>query len=492
MFVGLSLAALLIGAGFLLTDSGDRQGLSSSAEAFELVTVGSDQVQAFKFVEGAKNLEAALELDPNLVEAAIPLAFAYARLGRYSEYRETLALADSLTLLIKDDDRRMLAQMRLGVRHRSLFSDMIDSLMVRLKKDQPDNIHVMVTEAELLSLQQKKEEEYKAWQRILVKNPNYAEAYNRLGYFEMNRGNYQAATEHMKKYAFLAPDLANPHDSLGDVLMVLGKYEDAASEFRAAVSIQRDFYDSYINLGKTYLFRGMNHSGFEIMQQVEKMVEGTDLGETVDQKLMLAYLEMDLISEASQMTKTYVQRYPKQDLAAFFRAINLLHCGHVDEGQALIDSTLTAWRASDGYKFNPRQRLNIDLAEKNFQAYLADDLDQPSTRIRQWKSLISLMGQAVPIYKQTKSHIKLATAYLDNNEPEKARQEIQPILATNNRLIPALLLAVRIDLTMRDAGNARIALEQLKWSIQQSDDDFFGRQQAADLETLVIELEGNS
>lgn len=48
-----------------------------------------------------------------------------------------------------------------------------------------------------------------------------------LGYLELSRGNYELAIEHMQKYAFLAPDLANPHDSLGEVYLAIGRYEDA-------------------------------------------------------------------------------------------------------------------------------------------------------------------------------------------------------------------------------------------------------------------------
>jgi tetratricopeptide (TPR) repeat protein len=492
MLTGLTLAALMIGAGFLLTDNGTNMGFSSNTEAIDLCDKGSDEVQAFKFKEGARNLEAALELDPSLAEAAISLSYAYARMGLGDKYKKTLALADSLTLQIEDDDRRMVAQMRLAVRHRSRFSGMLDSLMVRLEEEQPKNIHVMFTRAELLSMRGETEQEYEAWHHLLEINPNFAEAYNRLGYFEMYRGNYSLAIEHMKKYSFLAPDLANPHDSLGDVLMVIGEYEDAAVEFRAAISIQPDFYYSYLNLGKTLLYRGMNQSGFEIMEKVENMVAGSKLGVEVDQRLMEIYHEMDLQQQVAQLSKSYVERYPDQHMAPYYRAIRLVHMNRFDESQALMDSTLAVWRSSKGYRNNPKEFLSIDIADKSYQAYLSDLVDQPSTRVRLWKNLVAIMNEKIPAYKQSKARLKLAAAHLDNGDPLLAREQIYPILEMNNRLVPALVLAVKTDLALRDAANARVALEQLKWSIQQSDEDYSGREQAALLEDQVIELEGNS
>ncbi len=492
MFAGLFLAALLIGAGFLLTDNGATSNYSNNAEALKLTHTGSNQIQAFKFAEGIKNLEAALEMDPSLAEAAIPLANAYARKGRTEEYKTALALADSLTAQIETDQRRMLAQMRLGLRHRSRFSGMIDSLMVRLEKDQPNNIHVMTAVAERHSGNNRDDEEFQAWHSILEKNPNFAEAYNRLGYFELNRGNYNEAIEHMKKYAFLAPDLANPHDSLGDVLAVMGEYEEAASEYRTSLTVQPDFYTSYINLGKTYLYRGMIKSGLDIMDQVHVMVEGSNLGRKVDQDLINTYLSLDMLPELSAIIATFMERYPKDQMTLYYRAIQQAHMGNWKTSQASRDSCFGNWRDSDMYKYNPSIQVRIDLAEKSFEAYIADLADQPSTRVRKWDILVNSMAETTPQYLQWNSRIKLAAAYLDNGEPEKSLDQLRPILEVNNRLIPALIMAVKTDIALRNAEQARMALEQLKWSIQQSDDDFIGRSQAAQLEALVIELEGHS
>ena len=482
----------MVGAGFLLTETGSTRNISPSAEAIKLCEVGSDQVQSFKFAEGAQNLEMALELDPSLAEAAISLANVYWRLGRNDDYKVTVAMADSLTSQIANDDRRMLAQMRLGVRHKSRFNGMLDSLMIQLEKSQPDDIHFMITTAQRLGEAGLYEEQFETWHHILEKNPNYAEAYNRLGYFELNRGHYQESIEHMKKYAFLAPDLANPHDSLGDVLMVIGQYEEAASEFRAAVALQPDFHFSYINLGKSYLYRGMLKSGTDIMNQVQDMVAGSELGLSIDHTLMFTYLEMNMISEIEQTTLNYIVNYPDHELSPYFRSIRLAHMDKMTESQALMDSTLTAWRSHEMYHASKNSRNNVDMAAKRYEGYMADLADQPSTRVRKWGSLVAYMQDKIPAHDQWNARLKLARAYMDNAEPLQAQEQIRPILEANNRLIPALILAVRTDLALENIPQARQALEQLKWSIQQSDDAFYARQTAAMLEERVVDLEGNS
>ena len=492
MFIGLFLAALMVGAGFLLSENGSNGNISPNAEAMKLCKLGSDQVQALQLAEGVQNLETSLQLDPSLAESAISLAMAYGRLGRTKKYQATLALADSLTLQIQDDNRRMLAQIRLGSRHRSLYRGMIDSLITRLDKEQPDNIHVMVAKIQQLALAGKSEEEFQAWHDIMEKNPNYAEAYNNLGYFELNRGKFDAAIEHMEKYAFLAPDLANPHDSLGEVLMVMGQYEEAAVEFRAAIALQPHFHFSYINLGKTYLYRGMIKSGLDIMNQVQEMVAGSELGMSIDQGLMFTFLDMGMDAEVAQITQDYVSRYPEDDLSPYFRSIILAHQNKLSESQALMDSTLAAWRSQEMYHASPKARANVDQAEKRYEGFMADLADQPATRIRKWNSLVADISKNTPAHRQWTARLQLAKAYLDNDQVDKAQELVAPILSANNRLIPALILAVRCDLALKNTQQARLVMEQLKWSIQQSDDNFYARQTAAMLEKLVVDLEGNS
>lgn len=467
-------------------------GDDGRAEALFQCQKGIDLVQSFKFTEGIEALETALEYDPELAEAAIGLVAAYGRMGREKEYKKSLALADSLTARIEDDDRRMVAQMRLGLGHKSRYGSMVDSLLTRLKEEQPQNIYVMVAQAEIAMMEGTHDEKVAAWQRILDKNPNYAEAYNRLGYLELHYGNFGPAVEHMKKYAFLAPDLANPHDSLGDVLMVKGDYEAAAAEFRAAIAKQPDFYYSYINLAKTMLFRGMIDDGVALMEKVHTMVEGTTLGQKVDMDLFETYLQLDMQPEVAQMSQSMIVNYPDSEMAAVVRAIRLGYMNEMQASQALMDSCMTHWRSQEYYHMVPSYRRNIDLTEKQYEAHIADIADNPTTRIRKWRSLIDAMEPYAAVYQMWPLRVALAKALLDDGQAAEARAQIEPILAANHRVVPALITAVNIDLALREPEGARMALEQLKWSIQQSDEDYIGRIQAAELEDRVLELEGHS
>ena len=59
-------------------------------------------------------------------------------------------------------------------------------------------------------------------------DPNFAPVYNMLGYAYANIKKYPEAISALKKYAELRPEDPNPHDSMGEIFLIigLGEYPD--------------------------------------------------------------------------------------------------------------------------------------------------------------------------------------------------------------------------------------------------------------------------
>lgn len=482
-------AVLVIGAAvFLISNQTGGSPLSPSSQALQLCKEGTADLNAYRLNEARKKLEASLELDPNLAEASIPLAFTIARLGRTDEFRAALARADSLVSNITDDDRRMMLQLQLTSAHRSRYFAIRDSLLERLTVEKPNNIHVLVAQAEQSSGDEERE---KAWQKVLEIDPNYANGYNMLGYLELNRGNYEKAAEHMQKYAFLAPDLANPHDSLGDVYFAQGRYEEAEAEYVASVTMQPDFYASLINLGRTFLARGQIAQGLDILEKVRAEIAGSTLEQRVDLEILQTLIFYDLNDKIADLTARYVVKWPEDGNAAFFRAMRLANMGKLAASQAVMDSSLTMWRLSEGYKNGEEYRQNIERAGKRYQALVADLADSPATRVRQWAGVVA-MADEKPLHEQWYERWRLGEALLDNGQPVPALEQIAPVLEINPRLINPLLLAVKANLALKNPELARQALEQAKWALSKADPDFPPVLKVRELEAQVAELEKSS
>ncbi len=487
--ISLLVLVLVAGAGFMLISG--RTGehpLSGSSQAVSLYEEGTADLNAFRLNDAREKLETSLELDPELAEASISLAFTLAQLGRIPEFRETLARADSLTGNLTDPERRMMAQLRLGSSSSSRYFAIRDSLLKRLRKDKPENIHVLVTLAGRCKTDDEREQ---AWRHVLDVDPNYANAYNMLGYLELHRDNYEKAAEYMQKYAFLAPDLANPHDSLGDVYFAQGRYEEAEAEYVKSVTMQPDFYTSLINLGRVYLARGQIHKGLDILEKVRAEVTGSRLEQRVDREIMRTLVNFGIEDKLDEVSATYMAKWPDDHLAIFFRAMRMAHRGDFKASQAVMDSALTIWRVNQSYQQNEQYRSAIDRTGKRYQALVSDLADAPATRVRHWAGLVA-MNSDLPLPDQCFDRWKLGQALLDNNQPDPALEQIAPLLEINPRLISHLILAVRIHLARHDPALAREALNQAKWALAKADPDFPPLLKIKELEEQVKELEKGS
>jgi tetratricopeptide (TPR) repeat protein len=69
---------------------------------------------------------------------------------------------------------------------------------------------------------------------------NLPGTHNMLGYAYLRQGSMEKAQEHFAAYLEAAPDHHNPYDSMGDFLMVMKDYENAATHFDKAAKMNPD------------------------------------------------------------------------------------------------------------------------------------------------------------------------------------------------------------------------------------------------------------
>jgi tetratricopeptide (TPR) repeat protein len=72
----------------------------------------------------------------------------------------------------------------------------------------------------------------------------------------MAQGRFAEAEELFGTYNYIAPDQANPHDSLGELLTLMGRYGEARKELEKALAIKPDFCASYRHLLMVAILEG--------------------------------------------------------------------------------------------------------------------------------------------------------------------------------------------------------------------------------------------
>jgi tetratricopeptide (TPR) repeat protein len=126
--------------------------------------------------------------------------------------------------------------------------DEVPAALERFAEEYPNDAYISRLLAAHYAHRYEGERAVEWYQKTLKLAPNDGLSYNMLGYIEMSRGNFAAAEANLQRYAFIAPDQANPHDSLGELYTLIGRWDDAEREFRRALEINPRFVASYEHL----------------------------------------------------------------------------------------------------------------------------------------------------------------------------------------------------------------------------------------------------
>ncbi len=136
--------------------------------------------------------------------------------------------------------------------------------------------------------------------QALADDPNYATAYNQLGYLYSRTGDYDKALEALSKYVQLLPDQPNPHDSYAEVLRLSGRFNDALEHYRMALKIDPTFYISQKELGETYSLMGNEEQArVEYLKAIDQ-APSSGLKAEYLQKLALTWVRESKLAEADK------------------------------------------------------------------------------------------------------------------------------------------------------------------------------------------------
>jgi len=222
-----------------------RQWTSDSADAIAEVTRGLQAEMKLYKNEAAAHYERALELDPSFVAAKLMLAGAM-------QSKDKQRLEQLLADVRAADLDHLSAEERFLVRYHLAKRDHQPSEAARVIErhlaERPDDAYALYSRCTDLWLQPDWEAAERCNRELLRVDPNWVLAYNYLGYIAMAQGRFDEAEKNFLAYKYIAPDQANPHDSLGELYTLLGRYEEAAAEFDEALRVRPDFCASYEHL----------------------------------------------------------------------------------------------------------------------------------------------------------------------------------------------------------------------------------------------------
>ncbi|MGH7527849.1 MAG: tetratricopeptide repeat protein, partial [Gemmatimonadales bacterium] len=86
--------------------------------------------------------------------------------------------------------------------------------------------------------------------------PDFAPAYNILGYANRQAGRFDEAEKAFKRYIELIPEDPNPYDSYAELLMKMGRYDESIAMYRKALTFDPHFAASFVGIASNLMFQG--------------------------------------------------------------------------------------------------------------------------------------------------------------------------------------------------------------------------------------------
>lgn len=251
--VSARLSGQMLGASFRPTElTPVTQLATGDLEAYKEYQEGLLAERRFLFEQAEGSYRRAVELDPEFAIAWLRLGM----LGNVTGQESLLAFqnADNNKDKATERDRYMIEAMFAANFQRDLAA--ADSLLRELIEKYPEEKEARYQLGVFYDGTDRDEEGRAIIREAVRLDPYYAPGINHLAYMAGRAGDSAEADSLSLRYIELEPGQANPRDSRGEILEMIGRNEDARAEYQAALELEPGFLASFDHLVRSYLREG--------------------------------------------------------------------------------------------------------------------------------------------------------------------------------------------------------------------------------------------
>ncbi|MCX6574542.1 MAG: protein kinase [Candidatus Aminicenantes bacterium] len=205
-----------------------------STEAYAAYLQGREQLDRFEEPEARKSFERAVALDPEFAIAYVRLAQTLEREGNWERVQAAYRKAKELAARAPEKER-MLIEAKYAwriERDERKTADLLRSLVSKYPSEKDFHVELGIVlgktdpDGEIA--------EYKA---ALALDPEYGIALNQMAFALLRRSDFAGAQTALERYVAVAPDQFNPLDSLGLLLFLRGRYDEAIDKYKKAKAL---------------------------------------------------------------------------------------------------------------------------------------------------------------------------------------------------------------------------------------------------------------
>jgi len=457
LFAGLGLV-LTAGVAFgAYTVLGRRDVTTSSSEALRCYRLGRENELKLYYNEARAAYGEALKHDPNFVMATLRLA----SLTREQDPERARALFDGIRPFLGSVTERERFHVRLfemGLERKGAkeLEQLLDEWIGRFPGD-PDPY---MMRANLLVKTDRLPKAIADLEKLVALNPNFASAYNTLGYYALGQGDTARAEEYLRRYRFLAPDQANPYDSLGEFYLSVGRYAESEENLKKALEVKPDFYPSLAHLGSLEVARGNLLAAADRFREAAERVDAPGdrrewylsaaLALAVAGRPSEATALMDRI-EPMKWENDEKERMRRERMERLHRGLFSAISGRSREAAAELDAL---GKLIEGLPAEAKESWEREMSLcRGFVASHEGRHEEAAQAFRKAIPKGPPAGGFGYFPVRDMLHVALARSLSELGRPDEAEDALKPVLSRNPKFQPALEVQERIR--GRAAGAAR-------------------------------------
>lgn len=357
---------------------------TDSEKALRLYNAGIEKFDNFYMDEARALFGQAVELDSNFAMAQ----YYWALTSGGNEGQERLLKAAKLAESVTEPERLIILS-RLAMSQDSTLK--ARDLFEKLDQLKPNSKRVQYLIGNFYFQQREWDIAEEHLNRAIEIDPDFAAPYNMLGYLYSNTGRNAEAINALKIYSELRPKDPNPHDSMGEIFLVMGDYKNSIEQYKKALKLESDFLFSRFGIGHNYVFMGEFDKAREIYTEAGRKARNGEDSLNAQIWLITSYLHQEKIDSAiSLIDRTIAQLNDSSQM--YLKGAMLINKATIlanqDKLQEALDNIATARNIIDNSRIRPAAKENFSreiLAIESLVYTRLGKRDEANKRLMEYK-----------------------------------------------------------------------------------------------------------
>src|SRR5829696_2611564 len=313
---------------------------TSSEEARKEFLAGRDLAEKLRITDSIAHFDKAISLDQNFALAELNRANVSPTAKEFFEHlKKAVALADKAS----DGERMLIQANEAGANgDPTKQKEILEKLVAAYPNDERAHFNV----GGYYFGQQDFTQAISHYKRATELAPDYSTAFNILGYAYRQNEAYSDAESAFRKYIELIPNDPNPYDSYAELLLKMGRFDEAITQYNKALAINSNFINSHFGIAAALAYKGKPaEAQAELQKMTQKARTDGERRTALFGQVVLALDSGKLDQALAEVEKQYAIAQKNNDAAAMSGDLQLkaniqLEMGKYDDARRAYEQAL--------------------------------------------------------------------------------------------------------------------------------------------------------